>query len=50
MLEENIMIEALVPETDSNNSAAVPILALCSNIINIMLTGLTQLITSTGLN
>lgn len=49
MLEENIMIEALVPESDSNNSAAVPILALCCNI-NIMLTGLTQLITSTGLN
>lgn len=39
MLEENIMIEVLVLEMDSNNSVVVLILVFCSNI-NIMFIGL----------
>lgn len=39
MLEENIMIEVLVLEIDSNNSVVVLILVFCCNI-NIMFIGL----------
>lgn len=39
MLEENIMIEVLVLEMDSNNREVVLILVFCCNI-NIMFIGL----------